>query len=226
LRCRATSAAFLLAALGACGPSVDPAAKVGIDRQVALLGQSPQQVPAPTDFQPRPFAVGQWTKHKVCCTRGRPTFLTTKIVGMEGNAYWFESVLESDFGKVTTKLLVFVGDRRDPHSIEVLAGRIRSLSGSLVEIPPWQLPMERSMFHMVLSWEGQPQEDALVPAGSFRYCFKGKNVWGPRAAASLAWSHPAVPISGLVRAEGLVRDERTSVELIGYGDSRATAEVP
>src|SRR6185295_3146917 len=93
----------------------------------------------------------------------------------------------------------------------------------------------RSMFHLVVSWEGQPQEDAVVPAGTFRSCFKGKDVWHPRwGPDSLAWSHPAVPISGLVRAKEIENPQPwyrrqsaagTSAELVGFGDSGATSEL-
>jgi hypothetical protein len=230
-------AGFLIAGLTGCGPGVDPVTKADIARRVALLGQSPLQVAAPAVSQPRPFVVGQWTQHKVVGVIG-PAFLTTKIVGMESDAFWFETVVESEVGKVITKLLVFVGDRGDPNTIKVLAGRIRSRSDNIVHIAPSELARYRKLFDVVASWEGQPQEDAVAPAGTFRSCFKGKNVWerwlvGP---SSLAWSHPAVPISGLVRAAG-IKDQQpwfrrqsgqadTSTELVGFGDSGATSELP
>jgi hypothetical protein len=47
---------------------------------------------------------------------------------------------------------------------------------------------------------------------------------GPLHASSLAWSHPAVPISGLVRSQGL--DRPVATELVGYGDTGATSELP
>ncbi len=143
------------------------------------------------------------TQHKVVTSRGELMFLTAKIVGRERESFWFETVLESDVGKLITKQLVFVGDRGDPESIKILAERLRFRGGDIVEVPPSQLPSRRSLFHVVASWQGQPQEDAVVPAGTFRSCFKGNSVWerwvvGPN---SLVWSHPAVPISGLVRGE-------------------------
>jgi hypothetical protein len=170
--------------------------------------------------------------------RGDPSFLTTKIVAREGDTWWFETVLVSDVGKLITKLLVFVGERRDAGSIEVLAGRVRFRNGNIVEIPPSKLASYGALFHVVVSWQGQPQQDAVAPAGTFRSCFKGRNVWerwivGP---SSTAWSHPAVPISGLVRAE-VIEDPQPwyrkrpleiakSTELVGFGETGATSELP
>jgi hypothetical protein len=224
-------AAFLIAALAGCGPYIDPAAKADIDRRMTLLGPGLQGVSAPTVFQPRPFAVGQWTQHRVV-DRGQPSFITTKIVGTEGGAFWIESVRETYFGRTVTKVLVFIGDRANPRSVEIRAGRIRDWTGRLTEMSPTMLSLMRSMFAtplgvLVVSWYGQPKEDIVVPAGAFAGCFRGEKIdamWGPFRATSLAWSHPAVPISGLVRSQGI--DRPVAAELVGYGDSGATSELP
>lgn len=231
-------AGLLISALTGCGPGIDPVTQTDVARRVALLGQSPLEVTAPTESQPHPFAVGQWTQHRVIDVRGVPSLLTAKIVAKDGESFWFETVLESEVGKLITKLLVYVGDRADPSSIRVLAGKIRFRSGSIVDIPSSKAASYAALFHIVVSWQGQPQEDAVVPAGTFRACFKGKNVWerwvtGP---SSLAWSHPAVPISGLVRAEP-IEDEQPwyrkrrqpiarSTELVGFGETGAASELP
>ncbi len=235
---RLLPAAFLIAALTGCGPGIDPITQADVERRASLVRQSPLQVAAPTSSEPRPFAVGQWTQHKIVDFDGRPRFLTTKIVGREGDAFWFESVLESEHGRLLTKLLVFVGDRRNRNSIKILAGKVRFRTGTVVESSPSDLARELALFDVVVSWEGQSQEDTVVPAGAFRYCFKGRNVWqgwlvGPSA---LAWSHPAVPISGLVRAEpipdpqpwyrGQAEPVIVSTELVGFGDTGATSELP
>jgi hypothetical protein len=221
----------LIVALAGCGLTADPIAKADIDRRVALLGLSPQNVGAPTVFEPRPLAAGQWTQHKVV-DHGLPSFVTTKIVSSEGGSFWIESVRETYFGKTVTKILVFIGDRANPSSVDVRAGWIRDRTGRLTAISPTMLSLMRSMFRtplgvLVVSWRGQPQEDTTVPAGAFAGCFRGVRidaVLGPMRATSLAWSHPAVPISGLVRAEGT--DRPTVVELVGYGDSGAVSELP
>jgi hypothetical protein len=78
---------------------------------------------------------------------------------------------------------------------------------------------------LVVSWQGLPQENAIVPAGNFTGCFKTRTdaAWGPWKSASTAWSHPAVPISGLVRSQGI--DQPTSMELTAFGMTGAVSEI-
>ena len=77
-----------------------------------------------------------------------------------------------------------------------------------------------------MSWQGQPQEDAVVPAGMFSGCFKMRTdaSWGPWSTASMSWSHAAVPLSGLVRSQGL--DKPTTMELVAFGMTGAVSELP
>jgi hypothetical protein len=71
-----------------------------------------------------------------------------------------------------------------------------------------------------------PQEDSEVVAGRFSGCFKARTdaSYGPWHAASMSWSHPAVPISGLVRSQGI--DHPTTMDLVAFGDTGATSELP
>jgi hypothetical protein len=80
---------------------------------------------------------------------------------------------------------------------------------------------------LVATWEGQPQEDATVPAGTFSGCWKvhTEGSWGPWKASSLSWSHAAVPLSGLVKSQGL--DHPTTLELVAFGTTGGTtSEIP
>jgi hypothetical protein len=227
---RAVASGFLITVLSGCGPAVDPAAKTEIDRRVAFLGQSPQRVAAPAVFEPRPLAVGQWTEHVWLNTVGRPSFETNKIVGREGDAFWFETVEESYFGKVIRKTLVSIPDPRNPQSIAIRAEKVRGVDGQVIEIPPEMLATRRSfptvVGRPVVSWQGQPQEDALVPAGAFASCFRSEidAPGGRRRAGWREWFHPVVPLSGLV-ARATFSGSMT-VELVAYGDSGATSELP
>ena len=79
---------------------------------------------------------------------------------------------------------------------------------------------------LFISWQGQPQEDAAVPAGTFAGCYKMRTdaSWGPFSTASMSWSHAAVPLSGLVRSQGL--DKPTTMDLVAFGLTGATSELP
>ncbi|HEY5089208.1 MAG TPA: hypothetical protein VIK30_04525 [Polyangia bacterium] len=218
-------------AFTACGPSIDPAAKADIDRRIAALAPGTHAFPAPTAFAPRPFVVGQWTQYKLTDGNGQPSFMTTKIVGADGDAFWIESARDSYVGKTVSKMLVFIGDRMNPQSIDIRAVRMRDKNGRVTDVDPQVLQFMKASFQgavsmLVISWQGQPQEDVVVPAGAFAGCFKMQTdaSWGPWHAASLSWSHPAVPISGVVRSQGI--DRPTTMELVAFGDSGATSELP
>ena len=77
---------------------------------------------------------------------------------------------------------------------------------------------------LVMTWQGLPQEDATVPAGTFAGCFRARTdaTWGPWHTANTSWSHAAVPLSGLVKSQGI--DKPTSMELVEFGLSGATSE--
>jgi hypothetical protein len=78
---------------------------------------------------------------------------------------------------------------------------------------------------LVVSWQGLPQEDAAVIAGVFVGCFKAQTAaaFGPVHRESVTWSHPAVPISGLVRSQSL--DGHENMELVAYGETGAVSEL-
>jgi hypothetical protein len=214
-----------------CGPSVDPAAQADIDRRVAMLKPGAQTYPAPAAFVPRPLAVGQWTEHRMVDDKGRSSFLTYKVVGQDGDAYWVETSQETYAGKTITKLLLFIGDRMNPQSVEIRAVKMRDKNGRVTEFNAAMLGLMKSMWKgavdmLFISWQGQPQETAVVAAGAFTGAFKARTdvSWGPWHGASTSWSHPLVPLSGLVKSQGI--DKPTTMELVAFGDSGATSELP
>jgi hypothetical protein len=225
----ARAVAFAGLLLAGCGPAIDPAAKADIDRRFADATPGTRNFQAPLDFVPRPFVVGQWTEYKLTDANGRPGFMTMKIVGTENDAFWFESTQESYTGKTATKMLLHVGDRMNPGSVDIRAVKTRDRKGNVNEVPPEVLQFMKSTYQnavsmLAVSWQGQPQEDATVPAGVFAGCFKAQTSasWGPWHATSVSWSHSAVPISGLVKSHGI--DKPTSMELVGFGDSGAASD--
>ena len=219
----------LFAASGGCGPSIDPALKSDIDRRMAALGQPTQTFPAPTGFYPMPLQVGQWTQHQMIYDQ-QPSFMTHKVVGQVGDAFWIETVHESYSGRTVTKILLAIANRMDPASVQIRGvvmkdrkGRVNTIEGPVLDI---MQGMYRGLVaNLIVSWQGQLQENAVVPAGTFAGCFKTRTdaQWGPWKAASTSWSHPAVPLSGLVRSEGL--DRPSTMQLVAFGLSGAVSEI-
>lgn len=216
----------------ACGPSIDPAAKADIDRRVAMLqpGATATPSPAPGMFAPMPFAVGQWTQYKMTDDKGQPSFLTQKIVGQDGDAVWLESVNEGYSGRMITKMLVAFGSRTDPNQVQIRAVKMKDAKGNLNEIPEPMISLLQSTYRgavssLLISWQGLPQEATTVPAGRFDGCFKARTdaQWGAWRSVADSWAHPAVPLSGTVRSQGV--DKPFTMELTAFGTSGATSEL-
>lgn len=218
-----------LAASAGCAPSVDPAAKADIDRRLAALGTPTQSYGAPTGFAPMPFQTGQWTVHKLTDDNGRPSFMTYKIVGEDSGAFWLETVTETYSGKTMLKMLVAIPNRMDMGSVDIRAVSFKDNKGHVTSFDGPMLALMRNTYKnvistLVVSWQGLPQEDTTVPAGKFTGCFKARTdaTWGPWHAASVSWSHAAVPLSGLVKSQGV--DKPNTMELVAFGLAGAQSE--
>lgn len=214
--------------LTGCGPSIDPAAKADIDRRVGMLQAGGGAVPPPTTFVPMPLAPGQWSQYKMTDDKCQPSFMTYKIVGEDSGAYWVEILHETYFGADAQKMLIAFGSRTDPSQVEIRGVVTRDRNGRVNEMPPGMMPLLHSMYKsvvasLVISWQGLPQEPAAVPAGRFDGCFhaRGSAQWGPWKSTADSWSHPAVPINGVVRTQGV--DHPFTMELVAFGTTGATA---
>jgi hypothetical protein len=218
-----------LLSVAACGPSIDPAAKADIDARIAALGAPKQSFPAPAGFVPTPFAVGQWTRHKLIDDKGQPSFMTYKVIGQEGDAFWLEVVTDQYTGHTMMKMLLAIPNRMDASTIDIRALAIKDKNGHVTTLDGPMLSLLRGSYQsalstLVISWQGLPQEDATVPAGTFTGCFRARTdaSWGPWHTASTSWSHAAVPLSGLVKSQGI--DKPTSMELVDFGLTGAVSE--
>lgn len=215
----------------ACGPSIDSAAKADIDQRIAVMSPSGQAFPMPLSLTPKPIVVGQWTQHKLVNEKGQPSLLTYKIVGEEAGAYWVEVANESYYGKTVNKILLAVGDRMNPSTMEVRAVKMKDKQGKVTELQGPMIQLMKSMYQssvnmLAVSWVGLPHESVNVVAGSFGGCFKAVTdaSWGIWRSSATTWMHPTVPISGLVKSVGI--SQPTTMELVGFGDSGATSEIP
>jgi hypothetical protein len=126
-------------------------------------------------------------------------------------------------------MLVAFGNRMDPGQIEIRAMKTKDTKGRINELPPGMMPMMQSLYKsavsmLVVSWQGMPQEDATVPAGRFTGCFRTRTdaQWAGFRTVSDAWAHPAVPISGMVKSQGV--DRPYTMELVAFGLTGAVSE--
>jgi hypothetical protein len=210
-----------------CGASINPAYKADVDRRIAALHPSSASYPAGDSFEPMPLAVGQWIELKMVDDQQQPSLLTYKVVGQEGDAFWFEVTTESYKVKSETRMLVNLGDRTNPETFAVKAFTVRT-NGQVNEYPPSLLGMLKGMWKplvkgLQVQWKDLPREDVKVVAGEFAGAFKRRSTasYGPYEQTSDGWAHPAVPINGLVRGVGT--DKPYSIELIAFGTEGATS---
>jgi hypothetical protein len=237
LKSRPLTAALVLVAAAAgfatvtagCGPSINPAAKADIDGRIAALRPPTATVPAPTVFVPMALVPGQWTRHKMVDDKGQPSFLTYKVLGEEAGALLLETVNESYSGQTMQQMLVAFGNRTDPGQIEIRAIKMKDANGRVTEVPAPAIAMMQSLYRravamLVVNWQGQPQETAAVPAGQFAGCYRTRTdaQWAGFHSVSDSWSHPAVPISGIVKSQGV--DKPFTMELTAYGLTGATSQ--
>jgi hypothetical protein len=215
--------------LGACAPSIDAAAKADIDGRVAALQAGGATVPAAASFEPLPLAGGQWSQYKMVDDKGQPSFLTYKVLGEEGGAFWIETLHETYFGRTAQKMLIAFGNRMDPSQIDIRAVVTLDKHGNVNPMPPAMMPLLQSTFKgavsaLVINLQGLPQESTTVVAGHFDGCFRARTdaQWGPWKSTADSWRHPAVPVSGLVRSQGI--DHPFTMELVAFGTSGATAD--
>jgi hypothetical protein len=228
---RSGAALALALVIGACGPSINKAYKADIDARAAALKTGTASFAAPSAFTPMPLAVGQWAEYHAVDEDGQASFMTMKIVGQQGNAFWFENENKTYYGTTASLTLMEPGDRTNIDSIKILAARSMDASGTVQETPPELIGMMQSMLKkslsaLVVSWEHQPQENASVPAGTFTSCFKFKSevsIMGMHMS-SMAWGHPEVPISGNVKSEGI--DHKHTMTLVSFGTSGAKSVFP
>lgn len=226
-----TFAVALLFWASACGPSINQAAKTDIDRKVASLSTSAQGFPAPKAFEPMPVAVGQWSEYWATNDKGEPSFMRMKVVGESAGAHWFEIESETYYGKSAMLYLMSFGDRKNIDTIEIKTVRQMDNDGKVQEFPPELIGMMQSIYKknlgvLIISWENKPQEDASSPAGKFASCYKVKSdvsIMGYNSS-SMSWSHPSIPLSGMVKSEGI--DNKNTMVLTAFGTAGAKSVFP
>jgi hypothetical protein len=218
-------------ALFACGASIDPAMKASVDKQVASLQPQSTTFPTPASELPEPLTPGQWIRLKMTDSNGRPSLITYKVVGKEGNATWVEVVNESYTGRSIIKMLVDFGDRTDLDKIDIQGIIVKNGDKAPIDYSKQgpMMAMVKCMYktvvkNLIVQWHGLPKETKSTVAGTFTDCFKGKSEvsLGPITRSGTVWYHPAVPINGAVAFTG---DQGDAEELVGFGETGAVSEL-
>lgn len=230
MRVQAAIFTIVTALCAACAPTINPAVKASIDRRAAALHTSAATFPSTAVNEPLPLAVGQWVQHLFTDERGQRSFLTYKVVGSEGDAFWIECVTENYAGKTVTGMLLHLGDRTNLENIEVRALKVRQDAGEVETYPSNLLPLLKPIWKplveaLAVRFDGLSREDVSVPAGHFEQAAKYREQGGAGALqhTSDVWFHAAVPVNAVVRSAGV--DRPGGSELVAFGLDGAQSEL-
>jgi hypothetical protein len=220
-------------AIGGCGASIDRAAKADVDRRIAAIRPPSNVVPISGSRELMPFSSGQWALYKLTKDGAAPSFLMYRIIGEQAGAFWWEVESVSYTGRGGMRVLMTIESPANSGPLQihdVRALMVRSKDGRMVTQPPSVLPIVQRTFApafsaLVADWKGLPQEAVNVPAGKFDGCFHRRAVtdWGGVHGLADTWSHPAVPIFGLVSSRSV--DKTFDMELIAFGSGNGPSSL-
>lgn len=176
---------------------------------------------SPDKFEIAPAAVGQWVR-MIVKTAGQPPAQTyVRIVGKEGDLFWYE--IESNTPNGTTVIQFLIEDATksgfSKGSIKKL--KMKAGTGPVQEFSGPAMMAVSAMTENYMHLIGRPnldkaeRGDATVNAGEFKGCYI-HNIEQSILTMSMklkSWNHPAVPINGFVRSEGTVNGAQTTTEL-------------
>ncbi len=239
--------AGLASLASAHAPPIDPAARAGVDARAAALQPSMQTYPASAG-EPARLAAGQWVAYKQVDHKQQTAFVTLKITDVEDGAYWLEVSEDRYNGHSASRMLLAIGDPRDPSTYVLRAQIAKRRDGSLQTTPQSAIDQanEKHLFvapaELTTRWSAHdPQEDLGVVAGSFVAAHRGRAVLRigdpadhPGASgvsvssidaitvSGDVWCHAAVPLGGVVRFVGI--DRKVTSELVAFGLEGAVSE--
>jgi len=222
---RALSFVIALVCTAGCGAHASQAPST-FDRELAAIAQNDACYGPPRNAKPLPLAPGQWVKQHVVDQDGHHALVTTKVIGLFGRQVWLESETESEGGTRAIKLLLSLGDRKDPKTIDVFQYWVKAPDGRVEQLQPMLLgsmkPKLQSMLAEVLiAHRADAQEDVAVSAGRFARAYKARVQVKSLGSSALSdtWWHSGVPLNGSLRTVSV--SAPGSSELIAFGLSGA-----
>lgn len=210
--------------------SAAPAAKSAAP---AAPNAAQKSFPSPANFDLVPLAVGQWIRLQVTTEGQAPSQTFIRIVGKEGNAFWCEVEQGGPAGPVVMQFLMDEASRNDfkPNSIKRL--RLKTPAG-VQELSGAALSASSALTEKYITLIGKPKldkaerGDASVGAGDFKGCYiheYDQKIIGVSLKIK-SWNHPAVPINGFVRSEGMANGAKTTTELMEMHMDGAKSAMP
>lgn len=216
-------------ALAACATS-PPRRGVHVPiKREPLTGNKHFGPPGPTS-EARPWKVGQWVRYERRHAGGI-AHEQLSVVAQDTCGFWIERWIHEDARRTTWLFCVRTAPSRDDPHVEspsiVIARRNREVLYVADGLPGAPAP---SSFGWLVSlvdapWPGRtdlPREDIATPVGQFEQAAKVTTTEG--AVETTRWSHPAVPLGGIVK-EVTADHERVLVDFGMSSRARPIADL-
>jgi len=159
-----------------------------------------------SDFKP---VIGSWSEYHVTTKGEPPSKMKIAIVGKEGNAYWYETIMESkEEGRTITKMLVS-GNPDEQKNVKRMI--VKEEDEPAMEIPVTMMgggaPKGEEGKGKVLN---KGSETIKVPAGTFKT--QHLQVQGGEMTTDL-WVNKDISPYGVVKSQS----QMVQMVLLGYG---------
>lgn len=215
-----------LVLLAACGAATASQGPSSFDRELSTLPNADARYGPPRAAKPLTLAAGQWIKQHVVDQDGHHALITTKVIGRFGRQLWLESETESAAGTRAIKVLLSLGDRKDPKTIDIYQYWVKHPDGRVEELPPLLLgtlkpALQRTLGELLIARRPQAQEDVTVTAGRFARAYKARVKDRALGGVTLTdtWWHSGVPFNGSLRTVSV--RAKGATELVAFGLSGA-----
>jgi len=162
-----------------------------------------------SDFKP---VVGGWAEYQMTEQGGRTAKMKIAIVGKEGDAFWYETIMETtQEGRIISKMLV-AGNPEDPKNVKKIIVKMGNE-------PAMEMPLEMMQGSEEQGEKGKTldkgTESIKVPAGTFT----ARHIqYQHEELVEDTWIHKDVSPYGVVKS----KSKDFEMVLLGYGTGAKT----
>jgi hypothetical protein len=162
-----------------------------------------------SDFKP---VVGGWSEYQVTTTGETPSKMKIAIVGKEGDAYWYETVMETKQKEPMVSKMLVSGDPKDQKNIKRMIVK-------MPDKPALEMPAQMMQASKAQVQKGKiidkGTESIKVPAGAFT---TQHMQYQDGEMVVDTWVHKDVSPYGMVRSQS----KEFEMVLLGYGTGAET----
>ena len=162
-----------------------------------------------SDFKP---VVGGWSEYQMTGKGEQPSKMKIAIVGKEGDAYWYETVMETkQEGRMISKMLVS-GNPEDQKSIKRMIVKMGNEPAMEMPIQMMQASKDQGQKGKIID---KGKESIKVPAGTFT---AQHMQYQDGEIVVDTWVHKDVSPYGMVKSQS----KEFEMVLLGYGTGAKT----